>query len=111
MIFPLFTDFDQIFSSPIYVTKNGGTSFVQSGPSLSINPLPKSTYRWKKNGVNLVEDSRISFSKDNGLYIADLNSADAGRYTCEVENPVMKAAGKSNAKQTVKIVILTVSGK
>ncbi|XP_065066493.1 protein sidekick-2-like isoform X2 [Rhopilema esculentum] len=101
--------FDQIFSSPIYVTKNGGTSFVQSTPSVSINPLPKSVYRWKKNGVNLVEDSRISFSKDNGLYIADLNSADAGRYTCEVENPVMKAAGKSNAQQTVKIVILTVS--
>lgn len=106
----MLVDFDQVFSLLQYRTKNARTSFIEVSPSVTINQLPKPVYTWKKNGVKLVEDGRIGISVDHALYIADLKTSDAGRYTCEVENPVMKTAGKINAKQTIGQFQLTVSG-
>lgn len=103
-------DFDQVYTTLQYSTLNAGKSFIQVAPLLSINQIPKPTYLWKKNGVQLVEDGRISISRDHALYIADLRPDDAGTYTCDVENPVMKSSGKPNAKQTVEKRLLTVSG-
>ena len=93
-----------------YATKNAGSSYIELGPTISINQLPKPTYTWKKNGVTVVEDGRIGISKLHALYIADLRSSDAGTYTCEVENPIMKNAGRANAMQVAKRIQLTVSG-
>lgn len=104
-------DFEQVFTTPQYRTRNAGTSFIESGPLVSINPLPKPIYVWKKNGVVLVEDGRISVSRDHALYIADLQYADGGTYTCEVENPVMAKRGKLAAKQIAGRYVLTISGE
>ena len=93
-----------------YSTKNIGTSYIAIAPSVSINQYPKPKYMWKKNGVKIVEDERIGISKEHALYIANLKTSDAGRYTCEIENPIMKAAGKAAAIQNVKIIELRVSG-
>ena len=93
-----------------YATKNAGTSYIELGPTISINQLPKPIYTWKKNGVKIVEDARVGISKKHALYIADLRSSDAGTYTCEVENPIMKNAGRANAMQISKRIQLTVSG-
>ena len=93
-----------------YRSKNAGSSYIEIGPSISINQFPKPIYTWKKDGVTLVEDGRISVSKQHTLYIADLKSSDGGTYTCVVENPIMKSAAKVNAVQTAKRVRLTVTG-
>ena len=93
-----------------YATKNIGTSYIEVSPSITINQYPKPKYIWKKNDVTIVEDGHISISKKHALYIANLRTGDAGTYTCEVENPVMKATGKTNAVQIVKRVQLRVSG-
>ena len=92
-------------------SKKAGESFIESCPLVSINLLPKPIYVWKKNGVALVEDGRISVSRDHVLYIADLQYADGGKYTCEVENPVMAQLGKPTAKQTVGKYILSIFGE
>ncbi len=72
---------------------------------------PKPKYTWKKDGISITEDRRISVSKEGTLYIADLKGTDFGTYSCEAENTVMSQAGKPNAKQIVKRVLLTLGGK
>ena len=100
-----------MFTTPQYRPRNAGTSFIESCPLVSINPLPKPIYVWKKNNVALVEDGRISVSRDHALYIADLQYADGGTYTCEVENTVMAQLGKPTAKQIVGRYVLSISGE
>ena len=99
-----------MFAQNQYETKNVKGTFIRIRPRISINELPKPSYTWKKDGVQLVEDGRISISTDHALYIADLRATDAGLYICEVENPVMKNAGKAGAKQIAEKVQLSISG-
>lgn len=47
---------------------------------------PSSAFVWRKNGVLLVDDGRISGSSGRRLSIADLRVEDSGLYTCEYED-------------------------
>ena len=110
-------DFEAVFGNTVGESKSAGSSFVFVAPTVTCNPKP--AYTWKKDGVKLVENGRISISRDDSksvgekfhtLYIADLAFADQGRYECEVQNPVLAQQGKPNAKQIIKTIQLSIGG-
>jgi len=71
-----------IYSQPSSntVTAGNSTSFYvyASGAGL--------TYQWQKNGVNLINDTRISGANTYSLYFNNTQTSDAGSYTVVVAN-------------------------
>lgn len=70
-------------------------SIAATGPTLS--------YQWKKNGVNLVDDSRISGSNTASLQLSNAVLADAStNYTCLITSPCA-------TQLTSNVVVVTVT--
>ena len=59
--------------------------------------------QWRKNGVNLTDDTRISGSTTPKLVISNLGTADEGSYTVFVTNP---AGTTTSAAATLTVVAL-----
>jgi|GEM_PF-2231088 len=64
---------------------------------------PSATYQWRKDGVPLVDDSRISGSQTPTLVIRDLNSSDKGQYVC-VLNTLCGGTRSRTAELTCKAI-------
>ncbi len=75
-------------SEPPVITVQPAASLSQcEGSELMLNITATgsvNTYQWKRNGMNLVNDARISGSQSPNLRIAQLSLADEGTYTCEI---------------------------
>ncbi|OGX03120.1 MAG: hypothetical protein A3J12_05905 [Omnitrophica bacterium RIFCSPLOWO2_02_FULL_44_11] len=71
-----------IIQHPIPQNKNEGDevqfSVIGAGRAL--------TYQWKKNAINLSDDSQISGSSTNNLIISRIAEANAGNYQCVISN-------------------------
>jgi hypothetical protein len=61
------------------------------------------SYQWQKDGINLIDDSRINGSNNNTLNISNLNMGDLGVYTCQIQ-------GYCNALSTNETLIGVISG-
>ncbi len=59
---------------------------------------PSPTYRWRKDGVDLVDDGRIAGATTTSLSIADAGSADIAEYTLVVSIP-----GGASAESTTVV--------
>ena len=69
-------------------------SVSATGPTLS--------YQWRKNNVNLVDDSRISGANTSSLQISNAVMSDAGNtYTCLINSPCATQLMSNAAKVTV----------
>jgi len=55
------------------------------------------TYQWKKNGVNLANDSRISGATTDTLVIINVSAADADTYTVDVSGSIGPLVTSSGA--------------
>ncbi len=74
-VIDMFADLPQITSQPISEEKCSGQSVT-----FSVATIGYVTHQWKKNGVNLSGGGNSTYT------INDLDSNDAGAYTCEVRN-------------------------
>jgi gliding motility-associated-like protein len=73
-------------SSVIASQPTGDVKCEGESVSLSITTTGAGhTYQWKKNGVNIVNDSRISGAQQATLNISNLTASDAGSYNCIVD--------------------------
>lgn len=70
----------RILTQPVSITAEIGDIVSFSLTATGVNL----TYQWKKNGVNLSDNSNITGSTSNQLSISNVNSGDIGAYTCEV---------------------------
>lgn len=85
---------------------------VDSGTSVSFNVQAGGTtplsYRWKKDGVNLSNDDRISGAESAGLSINPVQVRDAGLYSCEITNTAGTTVSQE-ARLTVNPALTVVS--
>lgn len=73
-------------SSIIVVQPTGSTRCEGESVTISLTATGGShTYQWKRNGINLGDNFRISGSQTSSLTITDLMAADAGAYSCLVD--------------------------
>jgi alpha-tubulin suppressor-like RCC1 family protein len=70
--------------------------------SANVNGTQPITYRWRRNGTDLVNDGRISGATTSALTIANTLASDAGDYSLFVSNSVGQATS-SAAALTVQI--------
>lgn len=75
---PIVTDDPDALTAP--VTSTAEFSILATGPGTL-------TYEWRRNGAPLPDLPRYSGRTGPVLTITDLQSADAGSYTCRVSNP------------------------
>lgn len=71
-------------------------SLIVSGTGIS--------YQWQKNGVDLINDSKISGATSSTLTIANIVAADADNYTCKTGNTCSGFIVSSSAAITVNIL-------
>ncbi|MFO7368830.1 MAG: immunoglobulin domain-containing protein [Bacteroidales bacterium] len=73
-------------SSIIVVQPTGSTRCEGESVTISVTATGGShTYQWKRNGVILSDNTRISGSQASSLTITGLVAADAGAYSCMVD--------------------------
>lgn len=73
-------------SSIIVVQPTGSTRCEGESVTISLTATGGShTYQWKRNGINLVDNIRISGSQTSSLTITDLIAVDAGAFSCLVD--------------------------
>ena len=86
----------QILTQPVSVTAEIGDTVRFSLTAIGKNLK----YQWKKNGVNLTDDSIINGSNTNQLIIDSVRSDDEGVYTCVVSGD-FGTVTSNNASLTV----------
>ncbi len=84
---------------PVSITRQPGSTALYQGRTarFSVTAVgdPTITYRWRKDGLDLADDARISGATTANLSISGLTAADAGNYQVVVANlsgPVTSAA-------------------
>ncbi len=70
---------------PVATVRNLGDTFSLT---VTATGAPSPTYQWKKNGVALVDDAKVSGSKTATLTLSDGQKSDNGSYTVVVTNGV-----------------------
>ncbi len=70
------------------ITANPGNQTVNVGTlvQFTVGATGGTLYRWRHNGVNLVDDGRILNSGAATMFITSVQSGDAGQYDCVVTN-------------------------
>jgi hypothetical protein len=71
----------RIDTSPINRSRPAGSDIFMSVAVVSSNAV---TYQWRKNGVAMANNARISGATTSLLTIRNLNATDAGNYDCLV---------------------------
>lgn len=79
----------------------GGTATFQVRASVLSGPAP--TYRWRKDGVDLVENDRITGVNHWILNITDVQAEDAGSYSVVVRNTEVPGAISAAAALVVPL--------
>lgn len=74
-----------------------GKSFQLSLEVIANDPV----FQWKKNGINLSNNERVSGASTSVLSVSNSNLSDAGEYTCNVSN--------TNANTTSEVAIIIIS--
>lgn len=76
---------------PIEVLKQPESKIVTKGSTVSFELAANAnfviTYQWKKNGVDVQDNMRISGSKTPTLVIREIELADVAQYTCVATGP------------------------
>ncbi len=63
------------------------------------------TYKWMKDGINLMNDAKYNGVYTNKLQVFDVQAADQGNYVCVAEIPEVPTSKNSNAGSlTLKII-------
>jgi hypothetical protein len=91
---------------PVIVAQTGDQTGVEEEAvtfSVSVAGTAPFTYEWRKDGVMLTNDSRISGAQSNVLQIVNLRTNDAGSYRCFVTN----AFGWTNSTPAMLTVVKT----
>jgi hypothetical protein len=83
---PIYSDFSTLSIMPIAVGQPQDQTLIPGGTAtFSVSSSrPNTTFQWKKNGVNLNNDARVSGATGPTLVISNLQSSDGGSYTCEL---------------------------
>lgn len=89
-----------ITSQPADLTVNPGATLNFSVSALGTAEL---TYQWRKDGVDLVNSSRISGATSASLAITGATDADEGNYTVVVTN---STAGRTATSRAAAVVVL-----
>ena len=79
------------------VTAASNTTIIIRCP---VSGIPTPAVTWEKEGVQVVEGTRINIHDDNTLVIKEAESTDSANYTCIVEN----SFGKDDASSAVQII-------
>jgi peptidyl-prolyl cis-trans isomerase A (cyclophilin A) len=82
-----------------YVTVSSAT--VRTTPLASYAGNAGWTYQWKRNGVDVVDDGRITGATTGTLSIASMTAADFGEYRCVVTG--LACTGGSESSDIVKL--------
>jgi alpha-tubulin suppressor-like RCC1 family protein len=72
-----------VTSQPVSLTKNAGTS---ASFSVVVTGVPSPLYQWRKGGVALADNGRITGATTSTLTIANVGAGDDGSYTVYVFN-------------------------
>ena len=95
------TPLPNIITQPV-----GSTNLPGETVTLSVvadaNGYPPLSYRWRKNGVNLVNGGNISGATIDTLTLSGITSGDTGNYTVIVSN---SAAGLSSVPAYLQVVV------
>ena len=75
--------------------------------SVGATGLPAATYQWRRNGVNVTNDSRISGAQSNTLTIKKAQLSDAGEFSVVVANDMGSVTSQA-AVLTMNKAVLTV---
>ena len=82
----------------------GQTLAVGGSISLSIAATgPTLSYQWLKNGVSLVNDSRISGATSSSLQISNAQTTDTDSYSCSITSPCATQVTSSSASVVVSV--------
>ncbi|MBN1143091.1 MAG: immunoglobulin domain-containing protein [Bacteroidales bacterium] len=84
---------NSIFSNQVQLSVNNYPAIISNPVSLlrcegdnanfAVNATGSGiSYQWQKNGVNLIEEARISGTQSNSLSINQVNGSDIGSYAC-----------------------------
>ncbi len=79
-----------VFSSLPFRLSGPYDTLVAIGEATSFNvsaPEPGATFQWRREGVTLIDEGRITGSQTPTLTIADVTWSDVGRYDCTVSTP------------------------
>ncbi len=75
----------EIGTQPTNQTLNAGATATFSASAVGGGPLG---YQWRKNGLNISDDGRITGTDSGTLSISNISSLDAGSYSVKITNAV-----------------------
>ena len=92
-------------TSSISISSQPVAQVVQTGEMIQLSVSatgPTLSYQWKKNGVDLVNDSRISGANTSSLQISNALVSDSdNNYTCLIKSPCATQVSTNAASVTV----------
>ncbi|MEI6089818.1 MAG: GEVED domain-containing protein [bacterium] len=108
-----------VYSNPFVISETPEVVFRDNPENL--NPCPGTdvvftanaippmnytvTYKWMKDGINLMNDAKYNGVYTNKLQVFDVQAADQGNYVCVAEIPEVPTSKNSNAGSlTLKII-------
>jgi len=97
--------------SPVITAQSPGQTNVVGGTArflVAVAGGPPFSYQWRLNGVNLLDNGRLSGSSGNTLSISNLLTSDAGSYSVVVTNAYGSATSAVAVLKVVACPIITV---